>query len=135
MKNIILKYLYYLSLIFLIFVYLVPGNLFGYFLYGDLSIQPNLFSDPNGRSYDHFIYFTFLSIIGFLTYFELQSGPASAVSITSKPQGISKKVESIPKLFVISISSSKQQLVVAFPDVWEKSISQGWFEKLVINNM
>tara|TARA_B100000965_G_C19405789_1_gene675336 strand:- start:401 stop:784 length:384 start_codon:yes stop_codon:yes gene_type:complete len=73
MKNIILKYLYYLSLIFLILVYLVPGNLFGYFLYGDLSIQPNLFSDPNGRSYDHFIYFTFLSIIGFLTYFEYNS--------------------------------------------------------------
>jgi hypothetical protein len=73
MKNIILKYLYYLSVIFLILVYIVPGNIFGYFLYGDLSVQPNLFSDPNGRSYNHFIYFTYLSIIGFLSFFENDS--------------------------------------------------------------
>ena len=73
MKNIILKYLYYLSVIFLISLYLVPGNIFGYLLYGDLTIQPNLFSDPTGRSYNHFIYFAYLSIIGFLSFFENDS--------------------------------------------------------------
>jgi hypothetical protein len=73
MKNINLKYLYYLSVIFLVVLYIVPGNIFGYFLYGDLNVQPNLFSDPDGRSFNHFIYFSYLSIIGFLSFYNNNS--------------------------------------------------------------
>ena len=45
MKNNILKftiYLYYLSLITLLIIYLFPGSIIGYFLYGNSGIQPNL---------------------------------------------------------------------------------------------
>ena len=44
MKNIIfevIKYTYYLSLIALLILYLFPGSLIGFFLYGDLWKQPN----------------------------------------------------------------------------------------------
>ena len=45
MKNnllIILKYLYYFSLCGLLVLYLFPGSLVGFFLYGDIGKQPDL---------------------------------------------------------------------------------------------
>ena len=60
MKNIILKfiiYLYYLSLIVLAIIYLFPGSIIGYLLYGDLGTQPNLVNNPIGTSINHFFYF------------------------------------------------------------------------------
>ena len=44
MKNNVLKlikYLYYLSLLALLILYLFPGSLIGYLLYGDLGKQLN----------------------------------------------------------------------------------------------
>ena len=38
----VIKYTYYLSLIVLLILYLFPGSLIGFFLYGDLGKQPNL---------------------------------------------------------------------------------------------
>jgi len=70
MKNNILKsiiYLYYLSLIFLLLIYLFPGSIIGYLLYGDLGKQPNIVSNPIGTSINHFFYFFFLTFLG-LTY-------------------------------------------------------------------
>ena len=67
MKNIILKfiiYLYYLSLIVLAIVYLFPGSIIGYLLYGDLGTQPNLVNNPIGTSINHFLYFLFLAFLG-----------------------------------------------------------------------
>ena len=67
MKNIILKfiiYLYYLSLIVLAIVYLFPGSIIGYLLYGDLGTQPNLVNNPIGTSINHFFYFFFLAFLG-----------------------------------------------------------------------
>ncbi len=69
MKNNVLKmfkYLYYLSLIALLFLYLFPGSLIGFFLYGDLGKQPNLVSNPIGTSINHLIFFFYLSILGFI---------------------------------------------------------------------
>ena len=66
MKNTILKstiYLYYLSLIALLILYLFPGSIIGYFLYGDLSIQPDLIKNPIGTSINHFFYFFFLTFL------------------------------------------------------------------------
>ena len=69
MKNNILKfiiYLYYLSLIVLLILYLFPGSIIGHFFYGDSSIQPNLIKNPIGTSINHFFYFSFLSFLGFI---------------------------------------------------------------------
>ena len=66
MKNNVLKlikYLYYFSLIALFILYLFPGSLIGYFLYGDLGKQPNLVDSPIGTSINHFFYFMYLTIL------------------------------------------------------------------------
>ena len=67
MKNNTLKftiYLYYLSLIVLLILYLFPGSVIGYLLYGDLGTQPNLIKNPIGTSINHFLYFFFLAFLG-----------------------------------------------------------------------
>ena len=67
MKNIILNFninLYYLSLITLLILYLFPGSIIGYLLYGDLGTQPNLIENPIGTSINHFFYFFFLAFLG-----------------------------------------------------------------------
>ena len=67
MKNLILKftiYLYYLALIVLLILYLFPGSIIGYLLYGDLGTQPNLIKNPIGTSINHFLYFFFLAFLG-----------------------------------------------------------------------
>ena len=69
MKNNILKfiiYLYYLSLIVLLILYLFPGSIIGHFFYGDSSIQPNLIKNPIGTSINHFFYFTYLTFLGLI---------------------------------------------------------------------
>jgi len=69
MKNNILKliiYLYYSSLVVLLIIYLFPGSIIGYFLYGDMSKQPSLVSNPIGTSINHFFYFTYLTFIGLI---------------------------------------------------------------------
>ena len=69
MKNNILKsikYLYYLSLVVLLIIYLFPGSIIGYFLYGDLSKQPSLIENPIGTSINHFFYFFYLSFLGLI---------------------------------------------------------------------
>ncbi len=69
MKNSILysfKYLFYFSLIVLLILYLFPGSLIGYILYGNFGKQPNLISNPIGTSINHLIFFFYVSIIGFI---------------------------------------------------------------------
>ena len=69
MKNIffsISKYLFYFSFIILIILYLFPGSLIGYFLYGNLGNQPDLISNPIGTSINHLVFFFYLSILGFI---------------------------------------------------------------------
>ena len=70
MKNNILKftiYLYYLSLIVLLVLYLYPGSIIGYFLHNNSSIQPQITRDFLISS-NHFYVFIFLSVIGILAY-------------------------------------------------------------------
>ena len=69
MKNSILysfKYLFYFSLIVLLILYLFPGSLIGYLLYGNFGKQPDLISNPIGTSVNHLIFFFYVSIIGFI---------------------------------------------------------------------
>ena len=70
MKNTIfktIKYTYYVTLIALLFLYLFPGSIIGFFLYGDLGKQPKLITNPLGTSINHFIFFFYFSILGFIT--------------------------------------------------------------------
>ena len=69
MKNIIFstsKYLFYFSFIILLILYLFPGSLIGYFLYGNLGKQPNFISNPIGTSINHLVFFFYFSILGFI---------------------------------------------------------------------
>ena len=69
MKNNILKsimYLYYLSLIILLIIYLYPGSIIGYLLYADLSKQLCLVNNPIGTAINHFFYFFYLTFLGLI---------------------------------------------------------------------
>ena len=69
MKNTIFfvsKYLFYFSFIILFILYLFPGSLIGYFLYGNLGQQPNFISNPIGTSINHLVFFFYLSVLGFI---------------------------------------------------------------------
>ena len=77
----IVRYLYYFSLIGLLILYLFPGSLIGYFLYGDFNLQPNMLSNsigtsipdiippnPMGTSINHALAFFYLSMLGLISY-------------------------------------------------------------------
>ena len=69
MKNTILKlleYIYYSSLVILIILYLFPGSLIGYFLYGNLWQQLNLIPNPIGTSINHLIFFSYITILALI---------------------------------------------------------------------
>ena len=63
-----IKYLYYFSLIVLLIIYLFPGSLIGYLLYGDFGKQPDLIPNPIGTSINHALAFFYLSILGLISY-------------------------------------------------------------------
>ena len=69
MKNTIFKlteYVYYFSLIVLLILYLFPGSLIGYFLYGSLGQQPNLIANPIGTSINHLIFFSYITLLAII---------------------------------------------------------------------
>ena len=66
MKNTLFKltkYVYYSSLIVLLVLYLFPGSLIGYFLYGNLGQQPNFIANPIGTSINHLIFFSYITVL------------------------------------------------------------------------
>ena len=63
-----LKFIFYISLLFLIIISLYPGSLLGYLLYGDWGQQPNLIKNPFGTTINHFIYYFYVSLLGFFLY-------------------------------------------------------------------
>ena len=76
MKNTIfklLKYSYYFSLLILFVLYLFPGSLIGYLLYGNLGQQPNLISNPIGTSINHLIFFFCLTSLGLVVRSKYQN--------------------------------------------------------------
>ncbi len=69
MKNYIfkiLRYFYYLTLLFLLILYLFPGSIIGFLLYGDFSKQPLLTKNTIGTSLNHLLYFVFLTTMSLL---------------------------------------------------------------------
>ena len=61
------KFIFYLCNLILIFLYLFPGSVLGWFLFNDLSLQPQITSDFI-ISTNHLYAYIVLSVIGFLTF-------------------------------------------------------------------
>ena len=61
------KLIFYSTNFFLIFLYLFPGSLFGWLIYGDKRIQPQITPDFL-ISTNHFYVFIFITILGFLAF-------------------------------------------------------------------
>ena len=61
------KFIFYLSNLILIFLYLFPGSVLGWFLYKDLSSQPQITPDFI-ISTNHVYAFLIISTIGLLTF-------------------------------------------------------------------
>ena len=76
MKNNIFKlieYVYYFSLLVLLILYLFPGSLIGYLLYGDLGRQPNLISNPIGTSINHLFFFSYITILATIVRLKVEN--------------------------------------------------------------
>ena len=63
-----LKFIFHISVLFLIIVSLYPGSLLGYFLYSDFGQQPNLIKNPFGTTINHFISYVYISLLGLFLY-------------------------------------------------------------------
>ena len=63
-----LKLLFHISVLFLIIISLYPGSLLGYLFYDDWSQQPNFIKNPFGTTINHFIYYVYVSLLGFSLY-------------------------------------------------------------------
>ena len=61
------KFIFYISNFILLFLYLFPGSLLGYFLYNDFQVQPQLTKNFL-VSTNHLYAFGLLSIIGLFSY-------------------------------------------------------------------
>ena len=68
-----LKFIFHISVLFLIIISLYPGSLLGYLLYGDLGQQPNLVKNPFGTTINHFIYYIYVSLLGFFLYLKTKN--------------------------------------------------------------
>ena len=64
----IFKIIFHIFNIIVIFLYLFPGSILGWFFYANLSIQPQLTDDFINISSNHFYTFFVLSIMGILSY-------------------------------------------------------------------
>ena len=68
-----LKSIFHISVLFLIIISLYPGSLLGYLLYGDWSQQPNVIENPFGTTINHFIYYVYVSLLGFFLYLKSEN--------------------------------------------------------------
>ncbi len=68
-----LKFIFHISALFLIIISLYPGSLFGYLLYADWGKQPNLINNPFGTTINHFIYYIYVSLLGFFLYLRTEN--------------------------------------------------------------
>ena len=63
------KIIFYFLNFCLIFLYFFPGSLIGFFLYGNIKMQPQITPDFVVSS-NHFYVFVLLSVIGFFTFYK-----------------------------------------------------------------
>ena len=66
--NSILKFIFHISIFFLIIISLYPGSILGYLFYGDSAQQPNIIKNPFGTTINHFFSYLYVSLLGFFIY-------------------------------------------------------------------
>tara|TARA_B100000902_G_C26693761_1_gene613777 strand:- start:85 stop:477 length:393 start_codon:yes stop_codon:yes gene_type:complete len=69
-KFLLKKIIFHISNIGLIFIYLYPGSIFGWLIYGNIQKQPQLTSDFVIFSSNHVYTFIVLSLLGLLSYYK-----------------------------------------------------------------
>ena len=62
------KIIFHISNIGLVLIYLYPGSIFGWLLYGNIKKQPQLTSDFAIFSSNHVYTFMALSVLGYISY-------------------------------------------------------------------
>ena len=67
-----LKFIFHISVLFLIIISLYPGSLLGYLFYGDFGQQPDLIGNPFGTTINHFFSYLYVSLLGFFLYSNLK---------------------------------------------------------------
>ena len=68
-----LKFIFHISVLFLIIISLYPGSLLGYLLYDDFGRQPNLIKNPFGTAINHFICYAYISLLGLFIYLRMEN--------------------------------------------------------------
>ena len=69
-KFLLTKTIFHISNIGLILIYLYPGSIFGWLIYGDKQKQPQLSPDFLIFSSNHFYVFAVLSFLGAVSYYK-----------------------------------------------------------------
>ena len=69
----ILVSIFHISILFLIVISLWPGSLLGYLFYGDWGQQPDLIQNPFGTAINHFLYYLYVSLLGFFVYLKTEN--------------------------------------------------------------
>ena len=69
-KFLLRKIIFHISNIGLIFIYLYPGSIFGWLIYGNTQKQPQLSSDFFIFSSNHVYTFMVLSLLGLLSFYK-----------------------------------------------------------------
>ena len=64
----ILSSIFHISVLFLMIISLWPGSLLGYLFYSDWGQQPDLIKNPFGTTINHFIFYLYVSLLGFFLY-------------------------------------------------------------------
>mgnify|MGYP003956197401 FL=1 len=64
----IFKFIFHISVLFLIIISLWPGSLLGFLIFGDWQLQPNVIENPYGTTINHFISYFYVSFLGFAIY-------------------------------------------------------------------
>ena len=76
-----LKYIFHISVLFLIIISLYPGSLLGYLFYSDWGQQPDLIKNPFGTTINHFICYLYVSLLGFFLYLRSENFKKLAYSL------------------------------------------------------
>ena len=69
----ILISIFNISILFLIVISLWPGSLLGFLFYGDWRQQPDLIQNPFGTTINHFLYYFYVSLLGFFVYLKTEN--------------------------------------------------------------
>ena len=68
-----LKFIFNISVLLLIVLSLYPGSLLGLLFYGDLGNQHNLIENRFVSKINNFIFYFYVSILGFFLYFKSEN--------------------------------------------------------------